>query len=53
MPDYKTMYFELFNKVSDAVNILQIAQQEGENSFIEGEDAKIVLIDNTDNDKKK
>ena len=29
MPDYKTMYFRLFNKISDAIEILQTAQQEG------------------------
>ena len=35
MPDYKAMYFRLFNRVSDAIAILQAAQQEGEDTFAE------------------
>jgi hypothetical protein len=34
--DYKAMYYRLFNRVSDAIEILQAAQQECENAFIEG-----------------
>ena len=40
MPDYKVMYFALFNKVTDALAILQQAQREGEEAYMEGgEDA--------------
>ena len=41
MPDYKTMYFRLFNRVTDAINILQSAQRECEDMFIDGTDADI------------
>lgn len=51
MPDYKTMYFRLFNAVTDAVEelqklnfgaaaeILRAAQQAGEDSYVEAEEA--------------
>jgi hypothetical protein len=35
MPDYKRMYFTLAAKVSDAVNILVAAQQQGEDEYVE------------------
>lgn len=35
MPDYKKMYFTLAAKVSDAVNILVAAQQQGEDEYVE------------------
>lgn len=50
MPDYKTMYFRLFNAVTDAVEalqklnfgtaaeILKAAQQAGEDSYAAGEE---------------
>lgn len=34
MPDFKSLYFNLFNKVTDAVILLQSAQQEAEQQFI-------------------
>ena len=34
MPDYKTMYFKLFNAITDAVEILTKAQQETEEIYI-------------------
>jgi len=34
MADYKTMYYKLFNSLSDAIEILQKAQQEGEDIYI-------------------
>ena len=37
MPDYKKMYFQLAAKVTDAVEILARAQQEGEAEFLEEE----------------
>jgi len=44
MPDYKAMYFRLFNRVSDAINILQAAQQEGEGAYIEDQDGVIIQL---------
>ncbi len=35
MPDYKKMYFTLAAKISDAVNILVAAQQQGEDEYVE------------------
>ncbi len=35
MPNYETMYYALFNSLTDAIEILQKAQQEGEQLFIE------------------
>ena len=34
MPDYKKMYFKLFNSVTDAIEILQKAQIETEEIYI-------------------
>ena len=35
MPDYKSMYTELFNSVTDAIVILQEAQKKAEEKYIE------------------
>ncbi|WRS28038.1 hypothetical protein U6B65_02630 [Oscillospiraceae bacterium MB08-C2-2] len=43
MPDYKTMYFRLFNRVTDAIHILQDGQREGEQAFIESGEEAILL----------
>ena len=36
------MYFELFNRVSDAIEILQKAQQDAEDAYIEQRNAPVV-----------
>lgn len=51
MADYKTMHTKLFNAVTDTVNLLQAAQVETEEMFIEQEDPQIILLDNEDEDK--
>lgn len=38
MPDYKKMYFQLFNSVTDTIHLLQQAQQWGEDSYIEDDE---------------
>ena len=38
MPDYKSMYFSLFNRVTDAIALLQEAQREMENMYLESAD---------------
>ena len=43
MPDYKAMYFKLFNKVTDAIDILQKAQIEGEDDYITNTDDPILI----------
>ena len=35
MSNYKTMYYALFNSLTEVMEILQKAQQEGERLFIE------------------
>lgn len=34
MPDYQKMYLDLFNSVTDAIELLQKAQQDAEESYI-------------------
>ena len=53
MPDYKSIYLQLFNRITDAINILQKAQQEGEKAYIESEDTPIIVLDNEHDDKKE
>lgn len=45
MIDYKGMYIELFNAITDAINILQKAQQETEELFITSEESKVILLE--------
>ena len=54
MTDYKRLYHQLYNRVTDAILILQAAQQECEDIYVTTykEDTKaeiIVLPPNTDN----
>lgn len=55
MADYKKMYDSLFNDVTDAISLLQRAQQKTEELFISGDDGVIVEIkrdsEPDDNDK--
>lgn len=46
MPNYKTMYLQLFNNITTAIEILQKAQQAGEDAYIE--DSKEKKEDYTD-----
>lgn len=41
MADYKKMYFDLFNSVTDAIHNLQKAQQRAENAYIQSADAPV------------
>ena len=34
MPDYKSMYLSLFHSITDAIEILKIAQQKAEEAYI-------------------
>jgi len=43
MPDYKSMYFKLFNKVTDAIGILQNAQIEEEDEYVGNKDEPILI----------
>jgi len=44
MASFQEMYHRLFNAATDAINILQTAQKEAEEMFVEKEDAKITLL---------
>ncbi len=47
MTDYKKLYFHLFNSITDAIYILQKAQQEAEGCILESDDTPILtLIEN-------
>ena len=49
MPDYARMYRELFNAVTDAVEILQKAQLRTEELYMEADDPVIRLLKPEDN----
>lgn len=54
MPDYKAMYYKIFNSVTDAIEILKKAQLETEEIYIdssEKDDHKVVefkIVENKD-----
>ena len=37
MPDYEKLYFELFNKITDTIELLKKAQKDAEEKFISSE----------------
>ena len=38
MPDYKKLYFELFNKISDIIEELQELQRKTEEMYVEDDE---------------
>jgi len=42
--DYKKMYDSLFNDVTDAISLLQRAQQKTEELFISGDDGSVLEL---------
>ena len=48
MADYKKMYTALFNDVTDAIVLLQQAQQKTEDVFVQGDDTPLFLEDCTE-----
>jgi hypothetical protein len=51
MPDYKKMYTTLFNASTDVITILQKAQQDAENLYVEADDTPIELLPKDDTPK--
>lgn len=51
MPNYAKMYRHLFNSQTDAVKILQKAQQKTEEMYISAPETDIRLLDSSENDK--
>jgi hypothetical protein len=48
MADYNKMYIKLFNAVTDAINVLQKAQIETEEMFINQEEPVLTLLKRPD-----
>ena len=46
MEDYKKMYYELFNKITDAIENLKKIQQEAEEIFITSNDDVTTVSNN-------
>lgn len=44
MPSYRTMYSILFNALTDAIDILQRAQQKTEELYIKADDPDLHLV---------
>jgi len=53
MPDYKKMYFELYNAVTTAIDRLQNGQCDGENAYVENEDAPLTFPPDSAKEEKK
>ncbi|AVQ95197.1 hypothetical protein DRA42_02440 [Ethanoligenens harbinense] len=43
MPDYKEMYFSLFNSITDAIELLKYAQMKSEELYIKSADDAPIL----------
>lgn len=50
MPDYKDMYLKLFRSQTEAIALLQKAQQETEEMYISAEPADIRILPTADKD---
>jgi hypothetical protein len=50
MADYNSMYKKMFNAVTDAINILQTAQAEAEEMYIDHNPDNITLLKPNDDD---
>jgi len=48
MTDFEAMYYRLYNRITDAIRILQQAQQEAEQAFIDGETASLIALNIAD-----
>ncbi len=53
MADYKKMYLGLFNSITEAIEILQKAQQVAEKLYIEAPDLDIRLLHSGEPDDNK
>ncbi|MEZ4357947.1 MAG: hypothetical protein R2876_04870 [Eubacteriales bacterium] len=53
MPDYKKMYFELFNTITAIINQLQNAQRDGENTYMADNNSSSKILPNRIDEKLK
>lgn len=44
MPNYKEMYYELFNKITDVIGELQEVQQKVEEMYMNSDEPKIIEL---------
>lgn len=51
MPNYQKMYYRLFNAVSDAIAILQTAQNDMEETYVDWEPVILEIIPVQDNEE--
>ncbi len=55
MPNYKKLYFQLFNDVTDAIEKLKQAQIDAEDAYIEDDEidtSKIIKFETNSSDKE-
>ncbi len=50
MPDYKSLYYQLFRRTEQARRLLEIAQQEAEAAFLAEEEPPLYLQKNDTDD---
>lgn len=53
MPDYKKTYLILFNAITDAIHILQKAQQDAESFIIEDDGPNLIVLLQEEKEDKK
>ncbi len=53
MPDYKKLYFELFNAVTDAVNQLREAQCKSENDYLQMNPPTLAVVSKPEDGEAK
>ena len=53
MADYRKMYDLLFNDVTDAISLLQRAQQKTEELFISGDDGVVLELEKESGSEKE
>lgn len=46
MPNYKEMYYVLFNKITDIIGDLQEIQQQAEEIYLDSPHTEIIVFDN-------
>ena len=51
MPDYQKMYFALFNAVTTAIDQLQDAQRNGEDTYIESDNVPLTILPSPKDEK--
>jgi hypothetical protein len=52
MPDYRKMYFSLFNDVADVIVRLQQAQRKTEQMFVEGREPELTILQQASSEDK-